>query len=215
VQEPDRGLRHGNVANETRVNLRWVDAETVEKEGAERHLDGVDGLMVPGGFGTRGIEGKIASIRYARERGVPFFGICLCMQCAVIEFARNVLGLAGANSSEFDPKRRTRSSTCCPSSTASPTRRHDTAEFLPLHARGGLSRGGLRTERRFRSATATASFNNACRDHSGGGLLPSGIYPGGTLVEIIELPRHPWFLGCQFHPEFKSALGAHPSSGSS
>jgi CTP synthase len=205
---------HGGVANETRVTLRWVDAETVEKEGAERHLGGIDGLMVPGGFGTRGIEGKIAAIRFARERGVPFFGICLGMQCAVIEYARNVLGLAGANSSEFDLK--------------TP---HPVIDLLPeqhgIADKGGTMRLGAYPCRIEPGTLAAAAygqdeiqerhrhryeFNNAYREQFlAAGLRQSGIFPGRTLVEIVELPGHPWFLGCQFHPEFKSRpWAAHP-----
>jgi CTP synthase len=205
---------HGGVANETRVNLRWIDAETVEKEGAERHLDGVDGLMVPGGFGMRGIEGKVAAIRFARERALPFFSICLGMQCAAIEFGRHVLGLAGANSSEFDPR--------------TP---HPVIDLLPeqhgIADKGGTMRlgsypctleegslafqayGQAEIQERHRHRY---EFNNAYREkYAAAGMRLSGIYPGRTLVEIIELPSHPWFLGCQFHPEFKSRpWAAHP-----
>ncbi|HEY5999221.1 MAG TPA: CTP synthase [bacterium] len=205
---------HGGVANETRVNLRWIDAEAVEKEGAERLLDGVDGLMVPGGFGIRGIEGKIAAIRYARERKVPFFGICLGMQCAVIEFGRTVLGLAGANSSEFDEK--------------TP---HPVIDLLPeqhgVTTKGGTMRLGaypcaLQPGTLAREAYGQDEiqerhrhrfeFNNAYREQFlAAGMVLSGIYPGRALVEIVELPGHPWFLGCQFHPEFKSRpWAAHP-----
>jgi CTP synthase len=186
----------------------------VEKEGAERHLDGVDGLMVPGGFGMRGIEGKVAAIRFARERALPFFGICLGMQCAAIEFGRHVLGLAGANSSEFDPR--------------TP---HPVIDLLPeqhgIADKGGTMRlgsypctleegslafqayGQAEIQERHRHRY---EFNNTYRERfAEAGMRLSGIYPGRTLVEIIELPSHPWFLGCQFHPEFKSRpWAAHP-----
>jgi len=205
---------HGGVANETHVKLRWVDAETVEKEGAERHLDGVDGLMVPGGFGSRGIEGKIAAIRYARERGVPFFGICLGMQCAVIEYARNVLGLAGANSSEFDEQ------TPHPVIHLLPEQHGVTAKggTMRLGAYpcalqpGSLAQGAYGQDEIQERHRHRYEFNNAYRERfQSAGLLQTGVYPGRTLVEIVELPGHPWFLGCQFHPEFKSRpWAAHP-----
>jgi CTP synthase len=170
--------------------------------------------MVPGGFGNRGIEGKIAAIRYARERRVPFFGICLGMQCAVIEFARNVLGLAGANSSEFDG--------------LTP---HPVIDLLPeqhgVTAKGGTMRLGAYPCTLAPGSLARAAygqdeiqerhrhryeFNNAYRERFlEAGMAQTGIYPGRTLVEIVELPGHPWFLGCQFHPEFKSRpWAAHP-----
>ncbi len=205
---------HGGVANETRVTLRWIDAETLEKEGAERHLDGVGGLMVPGGFGSRGIEGKIAAIRYARERRVPFFGICLGMQCAVIEYARNVLGLCGANSSEFDEK------TPHPVIDLLPEQHGVTTKggTMRLGAYpctlqpGSLALGAYGLEEIQERHRHRFEFNNAYREkYLAAGMALTGIYPGRTLVEIVELPGHPWFLGCQFHPEFKSRpWAAHP-----
>jgi CTP synthase len=205
---------HGGVANETRVRLRWVDAEAVEKEGAAEHLRGVDGLMVPGGFGIRGIEGKVAAIRHARETGLPFFGICLGMQCAVIEYARNVLGLAGANSTEFDE--------------ATP---HPVIDLMTeqqgVADKGGTMRLGAYPCRLREGTLAHAAygqgeiqerhrhrfeFNGAYAERfTAAGLVQSGTYPGRGLVEIIKVPGHPWFLGCQFHPEFKSRPWmAHP-----
>jgi CTP synthase len=206
---------HGGIANETRVNLRWIDAESVEKDGAEEHLRGVDGLMVPGGFGVRGIEGKVAAIRHAREQGLPFFGICLGMQCAVIEYARNVLGLAGANSTEFDEK------------TPHPVI-DLMLEQLGVAEKGGTMRLGSYPCRLTEGTLAHKAyggpgeikerhrhrfeFNNAYQEQFvASGMVISGVYPSRELVEIIELPGHPWFLACQFHPEFKSRPWmAHP-----
>ena len=198
---------HGGIAHEVAVNLEYVDAEEVEKEGAAKFLEGVDGLMVPGGFGVRGIEGKIEAIRFARETGLPFFGICLGMQCAVIEFARHKLGLEGANSSEFD--------------TESP---HPVIDLLPeqegVTDKGGTMRLGaypctLTEGTRARAAYGQKEiserhrhryeFNNSYRElFDKAGMHQTGIFPGRELVEIIELDDHPWFLACQFHPEFKS-----------
>jgi CTP synthase len=205
---------HGGIANEAAVDLCYIDAEQVEKEGPEKFLDGVAGLMVPGGFGVRGIEGKIAAIRYARERKLPFFGICLGMQCAVIEFARNQLGLGGANSSEFDPE--------------SP---HPVIDLMveqeEVTDKGGtmrlgaypcrLEEGSLArhiygvseiSERHRHRYEFNNSYQGLFRDN---GMSQTGIFPERKLVEIIELKDHPWFLACQFHPEFKSRpWEAHP-----
>jgi len=206
---------HGGIANETRVNLRWIDAEALEREGAEEHLRGVDGLMVPGGFGVRGIEGKVAAIRWARERLLPFFGICLGMQCAAIEFARSVLGHDGANSTEFDQQ--------------SPHPVIDLmTEQVGVADKGGTMRlgaypcrlaEGTLAARAYGSAAEIRErhrhrfeFNNAYRAaFEAAGMRISGVYPGRDLVEILELAGHPWFLGCQFHPEFTSRpWAAHP-----
>ncbi len=198
---------HGGIANQVTVRLRWVDAEEVEKRGPENFLAGVQGLMVPGGFGVRGIEGKVDAIRYARENHLPFFGICLGMQCAAVEFARNVLGLDRANSSEFDPE--------------TP---HPVIDLLPeqkeVTEKGGTMRLGsypcrIREESRASQAYGRQEiqerhrhryeFNNAYRERfAAAGMLSTGIFPERELVEIIELASHPWFLACQFHPEFKS-----------
>jgi CTP synthase len=198
---------HGGIANEVDVNLCYVDAEELEKKGAAEYLKEADGLMVPGGFGVRGIEGKVAAIRYAREEGMPFFGICLGMQCAAIEFARNVLGLEKANSSEFDPD--------------SP---HPVIDLMEeqeeVDEKGGTMRlgaypctitpdslahrayGEMEIQERHRHRY---EFNNSYRElFAKSGMLQTGVFPGRALVEIIELQDHPWFLACQFHPEFKS-----------
>lgn len=177
-------------------------------------LDGVHGVLVPGGFGNRGIEGKIQAVKYARENKIPFLGICLGMQCAVIEFARNVCGLAGANSAEFDP------------ATAYPVI-DLMEEQKKIIAKGGTMRLGsypcaLKQKTKAQAAYATENiaerhrhryeFNNIFRDRlEGKGLIVAGVCPQGNLIEIVELNDHPWFVGCQFHPEFKSRpLNAHP-----
>ena len=218
-------LTHGGVANNLGVDIQWVDSEEVEKLGVERFLSDVDSVLVPGGFGERGIEGKIETIRFAREKKIPFLGICLGMQCAVIEFARNVCGLKGANSTEFDLN------TPYPViylieewydfKTQTMQRRDITSE------KGGTMRLGaypcILTEDSFAyRAYCTKEiserhrhryeFNNSFKDIlTTNGLKISGVSPDGKLVEIIEIEHHPWFLGCQFHPEFKSRpLTPHP-----
>lgn len=210
-------LVHGGIANDTEVKLQWVDSEEIEWHGPETYLSEVDGILVPGGFGQRGIEGKIKAVRYAREKKIPFFGICLGMQCAVIEFARNVCGLS-ANSAEFDPN------------TEAPViylmeewynfRTGQVERRDRFCDKGGTMRLGaypciLHTDSKaFHAYNMTEiserhrhryEFNNAYRDIlTSKGMKISGESPDGKLVEIIEIEAHPWFLGCQFHPEFKS-----------
>jgi len=207
-------LTHGGIANENKVELECIEAEKVEEVGAQELLGQVDGILVPGGFGDRGSEGKIEAIRYARERQIPFFGICLGMQMAAVEFARNVCGLAGANSTEFDP--------------ISP---HPVIHLMEtqkgIDAKGGTMRlgaypcvlqedslalklyGRKRISERHRHRY---EFNNDyVKPFTEKGMVLSGLSPDGSLVEIMELKDHPWFLGCQFHPEFKSRpLDCHP-----
>jgi len=203
----NEAISHGGIANQCQVTIKAVDAEKIERDGPKEHLFDVAGVLVPGGFGVRGIEGKIAAITYAREELVPFFGICLGMQCAVIEYARNVCGLACANSREFDPH--------------TP---HAVIDLLPdqrgITNLGGTMRLGaypcrLTADSRAQQAYGSTEiserhrhryeFNNEYRDVlSQHGLLLSGFSPDGNLVETIELPSHPWFVGGQFHPEFKS-----------
>ncbi len=207
-------LVHGGIANEAKVELDCIEAETIEEMGAEELLREADGILVPGGFGDRGSEGKIEAIRYAREKKIPFFGICLGMQMAVVEFARSVCGLTGANSNEFD--------------AGSP---HPVIHLMEsqkeIDAKGGTMRLGsypcvlqddsLALKHYGRKKIAERhrhryEFNN---DYSqcfkDQGMLLSGMSPDGTLVEIVELKDHPWFLGCQFHPEFKSRpMDCHP-----
>jgi CTP synthase len=207
-------LTHGGIAHEARVEVQWVDAEQLLQDGAAAHLGGVDGILVPGGFGDRGIEGKIEAIRYAREQGVPFLGICLGLQCAVVEFARRVAGLAGANSAEFD--RRTP---------------HPVIDLLPeqreIEAKGGTMRlglypidivedslaarvyGRLRIEERHRHRYEVSNDYRPILEKNG--FRVSGIWPEKQLVEIVELADHPWFIASQFHPEFRSRPWApHP-----
>jgi CTP synthase len=218
-------LIHGGIANKAKVEISWIDAELIEKEGSQRYLSEVDGILVPGGFGTRGIEGKIEAIRYAREKKVPFLGICLGMQCAVIEFARDVCKLKGANSTEFDE------------SSTHPViylmekwydyRRKVFHERTAESEKGGTMRLGaypcMLKEGSFASKAYGLKeiserhrhryeFNNKYRDTlEGKGMLISGESPDKELVEIIEIKDHPWFLGCQFHPEFKSRpMEPHP-----
>ena len=207
-------LTHGGIANEAKVELECIEAEKVEEIGSEALLSSVDGILVPGGFGDRGSEGKIEAIRYAREHQVPFLGICLGMQMAVVEFARNVCGLAGANSTEFDPNSphpvihlmETQKDIDTKGGTmrlgAYPCVLQDDSLALKLYGRKKISE---RHRHRY-------EFNN---DYVGrltqNGVVPSGMSPDGNLVEIIELKNHPWFLGCQFHPEFKSRpMDCHP-----
>lgn len=210
-------LIHGGIANDARVNLQWIDSEEIEIHGPERFLSEADGILVPGGFGYRGIEGKIKAIKFAREKRIPYFGICLGMQCAVIEFARNVCGLP-ANSSEFDlntkepviylmerwydfkkDKTEVRSEDSHKGGTmrlgAYPCILKEGTQALRAY---GLKEISERHRHRY-------EFNNAYRGIlTRHGLRISGLSPDEELVEIIEIEDHPWFLGCQFHPEFKS-----------
>ena len=207
-------LIHGGLHDEAGIHIRWVESGDVEKEGPERLLADVDGVLIPGGFGIRGIEGKIQAIQYVRERQIPFLGICLGMQCAVIEFARNVAGLQGANSSEFDAE--------------TP---HPVIDLLPeqrcIQDKGGTMRLGafpcrLHEQTKVFSAYQQRDvrerhrhryeFNNDYKDRLvSKGLTISGTSPDGRLVEIVELQDHPWFVGTQFHPEFHSRLcSPHP-----
>jgi CTP synthase len=207
-------LDHAGIAHRARVIVQRVEAEDVSGKGAESILGGVDGILVPGGFGMRGIEGKIEAIRYARTRRVPYFGICLGMQCAAIEFARGVLGLEDANSTEFDP------------TTQNPVISLMEEQSM-VQQRGGTMRLGrypcvLAPGRLARQAYDAPEveerhrhryeFNNAYRKpFEERGFMPTGLSPDGSLVEIVELRDHPWFLAVQFHPEFKSKpTRAHP-----
>ncbi len=203
----NEALVHGGLPSNCRVTLRFVDSEKIEREGIGSLLDDIDGILVPGGFGKRGIEGMIQAVTHARTQGIPFFGICLGMQMAVIEYARNVCNLENANSSEFD------------ADTPYPV-----IDFLPeqrnISDKGGTMRLGAYPCVLERSSFAFAAygqqniserhrhryeFNNDYKDIlTREGLKISGVAPDGSLVEIIEIADHPWFLGCQFHPEFKS-----------
>jgi CTP synthase len=203
----NEALMHGGIANNCRVNLRFVDSEKIEKEGLRNQLDDVGGILVPGGFGDRGSEGMIVAIRYARENGVPYFGICLGMQMAVVEYARNVCGMDKANSTEFDPH------TPWPVIDLLPEQKHLTEKGATMRlgayacvldrdskAYAAYGQEEIRERHRHRY-----EFNNDLKESlTGKGLQVTGASPDGRLAEIVELSDHPWFLGCQFHPEFKS-----------
>jgi CTP synthase len=200
-------LAHGGIANEARVDVLWVDAEHIERDGPEASFRDVHGILVPGGFGDRGIEGKIAAVRFAREHGVPYFGICLGMQVAVIEFARHAAGLAGANSTEFDRQ------------TPYPV-----IDLLPeqraIADKGGTMRLGLYPIVLAEGSLAARLYgqsivherhrhryevnNDYLKELEKKGLRVSGLWAEKQLVEIIELPEHPYFVAGQFHPELRS-----------
>ena len=208
-------LAHAGIINDVKVDIRWVDSETLTDESAARALEGCHGVLVPGGFGSRGIDGMLAAVKYAREHKVPYFGICLGMQMAVVEFARHVAGLAGAHSSEL-----------CPDTP------HPVIDLMPdqvgVTAKGGTMRLGAWPCRltspegpcgRAYSVSDISErhrhryeFNNDYREAlTSKGLVLAGLSPDGRLVEAVEIPDHPWFVGVQFHPEFKSRPNkAHP-----
>ena len=207
-------LTHGGIENGVKVDIKWVDSETVTGGNAAAILSDCAGVLVPGGFGDRGIEGKIAAIQYARENKVPFLGICLGMQMAVVEFARHAAGLAGAHSSELDPRTE-----------------HPVIDLMPdqvgVTDKGGTMRLGSFPCRLAEGSRAMAAygtghiderhrhryeFNNAYRERlTAAGLALTGLSPDNRLVEIVELKDHPWFVGVQFHPELKSRPNrAHP-----
>ncbi len=207
-------LNHGGIANDAKVEIKKIDSEEIEKYGPEKFLNNVSGILVPGGFGTRGIEGKIKAINFARTRQLPFFGICLGMQCAVIEFSRNVCGLQNANSTEFNKK------TLYPVISL-------LEEQKKIKAMGGTMRlGGYfckvkKQTLAFKIYKKTLilerhrhryEFNNKYkRVLDKKGMVFSGIYQNKNLVEIIELKNHSHFIVVQFHPEFKSKPDrAHP-----
>lgn len=203
----NEALVHGGIANNCRVNLRFVDAEQIEKEGAGCLLDGADGILIPGGFGERGIAGMIEAVRLARTQGLPFFGICLGMQVAVIEYARNVGLLQEANSSEFNGE------TPHPVIDLLPGQRQVTEKGATMRLGaypcrltvGSLAYEAYGQEEISERHRHRYEFNNAYREVlQKGGLKITGTSPDGGLVEIVEIEGHPWFLGCQFHPEFKS-----------
>ena len=211
-------LTHGGIANDAKVTISWVDSEDIENKGVQEMLKGMDGILVPGGFGIRGVEGKITAVKYARENNVPYFGICLGMQCMVIEAARNLANIKGANSLEFDPK------------TTHPViylleqwydYRSKSMQVRDMTSdKGGsmrlgaypckIEKGTFAYQAYGRDEIAERhrhryEFNNKYRESlKAAGLVISGISPDGELVEIVELKGHPWFLGCQFHPEFQS-----------
>jgi len=200
-------LKHAGIYNDTKIEIDWINSEYVNEENVAELLSGADGVLVPGGFGDRGIEGKIQAIKYARENKVPFLGICLGMQLSVVEFARHVVGLEGANSSELNPDTK-----------------YPVIDLMPEQAdiedMGGTMRLGLYPCKIYEGTKAYEAygeclvyerhrhryeFNNEYRDMiTKAGLVISGISPDERLVEIVELKDHPWFVAGQFHPEFKS-----------
>ena len=211
----NEALVHGSIAHDLKLNKIWVEAEDLESgEDLDRHLRDLDGILVPGGFGQRGIEGMVQGVQFARQRKVPYFGICLGMQCAVIEFARNVCGLKDADSSEFNP--------------STPHRVvYKLRELRGVDELGGTMRLGAWTARLKPGSFAYQAYGQLeiserhrhryefNREYEetlvGQGLDLVGATPDGTYVEIVEIRDHPWFLGCQFHPEFKSRpLEPHP-----
>ena len=221
----NEALRHGGIPSDCRVNLKYFDSEKIGENNCRETLARADGILVPGGFGSRGIEGKICAAKYAREERVPFFGICLGMQIAVAEFARNVAGMEGAHSQEFDE------STPYPviylmiewydDKTGTVQRRDITSDkggtmrlgAYPCNIKEGTlaykEYGVLKISERHRHRY---EFNNAYKERlEEKGLVISGASPDGELVEMVEIKDHPWFLGCQFHPEFKSRpMAPHP-----
>ena len=218
-------LVHAGVANRATADLRYVNSEEVTRENAPEIFRGCQGILVPGGFGYRGVEGKIESIRFARERRVPFLGICLGMQCAVIEFARHAAGLPLANSEEFSSG--TPQNVIYLMKEWYDVRKHATEVRTESSGKGGTLRlgaypcvlaEGSKAAEAYRRAEISErhrhryEFNNAFRDVlEKSGMLFSGMSPDGLLAEIVELPGHPWFVGCQFHPEFKSRpMHPHP-----
>jgi CTP synthase len=207
-------LIHGGVANEARVRISRIDADESDPKNPGATLGGLDGILVPGGFGHRGTEGKIRAIRYAREAGVPMFGICMGMQCAVIEFARNVVGLAGANSTEFEAD--TAHPVICLLEEQKTVRQMGATMRLGAQPcvleEGSVARGAYGTEKIDERHRHRYEFNNDYKEQlTGAGLRLSGTSPDGTLVEIVEIAEHPWFVAVQFHPEFKSKpIRPHP-----
>lgn len=207
-------LFHAGFHHNTRILLKRIEAEEVERQGAETLLSNVDGILVPGGFGKRGIEGKIASVKFARENKIPYFGICLGMQCAVIEFARNVLGLPDAHSTEFN------------SETSAPVICL-LEEQKEITEKGGTMRLGaqdciITKDSKAHTCYGADSISERHRHRYEfnpeyrtqlieAGMIPTGTSPNGNLVEIVEIPDHPWYLAVQFHPEFKSKpVSPHP-----
>jgi CTP synthase len=200
-------LLHGGISHDAGVDVTWMSSDRFDQEPASELLAGYDGLLVPGGFGERGIDGMIRAIQYARENELPFFGICLGLQVAIIEFARDVCGMESTSSTEFAPD--------CPDPVIALMASQRDVQDL-----GGTMRLGAYTARLRENSKAAQAYgtkeiserhrhrwevNNAYRDVlAEHGMRLSGQSPDGGLVEMIELPNHPWFLGCQFHPELKS-----------
>jgi len=210
----NEALVHGGIANNCRVKLKFIDSEKIEAEGLGKSLDDIDAILVPGGFGIRGIEGMIKAVQYAREKKMPFFGICLGMQMAVVEYARNICGMEKANSSEFDPE------TLYPVIDLLPEQRHIKEKGASMRLGAWpcvvepdsfafTAYGQKKISERHRHRY---EFNNDYKKTlTDKGLRITGMSPDGKLAEIVEIKDHPWFLGCQFHPEFKSRpVKPHP-----
>ena len=207
-------IDHAGIHHQTQIRIARIQSSDLEREGAERLLSGYEGILVPGGFGERGVEGKVQAIRFARERGIPFLGICLGMQCAVIEFGRHVVGLSAAHSTEFD-KDTAHPVICLLDEQKNVTQMGGTMRLgsqpakLDRHSRSGKAYGSDEVSERHRHRY---EFNNQYRaQYEAHGMRFAGTSPDGGLVEIVEIPDHPWFVAVQFHPEFKSKpLAAHP-----
>ena len=210
----NQALIHGGLANRLKVKIDWIEAEALEKDDPAKILGSKDGILVPGGFGKRGIEGKIRAVTYARENKIPFFGICLGMQCASIEYARSLAGLKKANSTEFVPdaphkiivRWRELARDCDMGGTMR------LGQYRCDLVKGSVAHQAYRalkiSERHRHRYEFNPSYKDALAD---AGMIFSGVNPDYDLVEIVEAPDHPWFLGCQFHPEFKSKpLAPHP-----
>ena len=207
-------LKHAGYKHSSKVKIDWIQSEDITEENVHEYLREADGILVPGGFGDRGVEGKITAIKYARENKVPFFGICLGMQLAAVEFARNVCGLTGAHSSELDPN------TPYPIINLLPDQENvvEMGGTLRLGSYPCTLMEGSQAHKEYGEINITErhrhryEFNNFYRERlTNKGLVLSGVSPDGRLVEIVELPEHPWFVAGQFHPEFKSRPEkAHP-----
>ena len=209
------GLHHAGIVHDTAIDIEWVDSEEIESlDSLDGVFEGIQGILVPGGFGDRGVEGKIRAIQYARENKIPFFGLCLGMQCAVIEYARNVAGFEGANSSEFDEE------------TKYPVI-DLMEEQVDVTSKGGTMRLGVYPCKVMEGTRTHAAYgadmvderhrhryefnNKYLKALTDAGLIIGGTSPSGSLVEIVEVPDHPWFVATQFHPEFKSRpTNPHP-----
>jgi len=205
---------HAGIENDVKVNLKWVNTEEITPGSERKYLNDVSGILVPGGFGERGIEGKLTTVKYAREKNIPFFGICLGLQCAVIEFARNIIGWKDAHSAEFEPDSK-----------------HPVIDIMEeqkkVTQKGGTMRLGAYDCKLMENTKSFAAYNQEIiserhrhrfevnnrfrKSLEKNGLIISGVSPDNSLVEMVELAGHPWFVSCQFHPELKSrATRAHP-----
>jgi len=215
-------LAHGGIANNVRVKLNWIDSEIFEREDTVRHLDGVHGILVPGGFGERGAEGKIQAARFAREHKVPYFGICFGMQMAVIEAARHLAGIPGAGSTEFGPCREPVVGLMTEWIRGNEVERRNAGGDLGGTMRLGAYECGIAPDSQVHAIYGRDWISERHRHRyevninykerlEGVGLRFSGMSPDGILPEIVELPEHPWFIGVQFHPELKSKpFAPHP-----